>query len=290
MKLLLSCISTSFKLFDIIRLYPYILLILILFFTISCPNVGYSQRTKTSIKAGEQRKAEKGLKDNRYFFYFIDSSITNLGTEEEKRLFKEAIQRDIIAQLLYMKFLFKESFNEIRKAQSILINLYRITLKRDISITRNLLNGFAPMSIESNNNKAIHYLRLGYRDMRVSEIYLGMADNYRESLYSMRLYKYVKAIKKAKHGKRYAFLSMIECKSLQEGRKAIAQPSYENIEKIIMKLAPPEKVEYYRLIHQDNYYISKDDKSFFDLVWENPVIHEIQDYQRYLDEVEIADE
>ncbi len=170
----------------------------------------HAQRTRSSLSAGEQRSAEKGLKDNRYFFYFIDSSISNGGTDEEKKIFREAVQRDIIAQLLYMKFLFSDSFQEIRKSQELLISLYRTSLKRDINDTTMILNRFAQNVIKSDTASARNYLRLGYREMSSGRIRLGMADNYRESLYSMRLYEYVAAIKKVHQGKRFAFFSILE--------------------------------------------------------------------------------
>lgn len=243
---------------------------------------GNAQRTKSSLSAGEQRYAEKGLKDNRYFFYFINSSISNLGTDEEKKMYKEAIQRDMIAQLLYMKFLFHHSFVEVRRAQKILIDLYRITLKRDIELTRQLLGDFARSSINTKNHKSQHYLKLGFRDMTVAKIYLKMADHYRESLYSMRLHKYVQAIKNAKHGKRYAFYSRLESKKGVLPFKEWRLLTFDDLEKEISELSP-EKSELYVLIHYDNYYKTRSGKSFYDRTWEDPRLEEVPEYSEYLE-------
>ena len=252
-----------------------------LLIVIALSSVGHAQRTKSSLSAGEQRYAEKGLKDNRYFFYFINSSISNLGTDEEKKLFKEAIQRDMIAQLLYMKFLFHYSFVEIKRSQKILIDLYRMTLKRDIGITRDMLNDFARSCINSDLHKSKHYLKLGYRDLAVAKMYLKMADHYRETLYSHRLYKYVRAIKKAKHGKRYAFYSILEAQSGTPRYTAWSLFSFEDMENKIRGISD-DKGEYYATVHYDNYYRTKNGKSFFDLTWENPQLEEIPEYQEYL--------
>ncbi len=309
-----------------------------------------AQRTKSSLSAGEQRNAEKGLKDNRYYFYFINPTITNLGSEEDKKLFKEAIQRDIIAQQLYMKFMFHESWVEIRRAQKILIDLYKKTIARDLKISRDLLNSFAPSVVRSKDHRARHYLRLGYRDVTSAEIDMVMADNYRETLYSMRLYKYVRAIKKAKHGKRYAFLSIIEAKTRLENKMEFGRFSFEEINRTIQQRAaldtgnvPPEKQDslldklytleelterkkyeeqrrekeralklqeeisqlkdeiknleesleqehpvfrekrkFYAVIHLDNYYRFREDKSFFDRIWEDAKLYEIEEYKEYL--------
>ena len=211
------------------------LLLLVLFFP---PGVMRGQRTKSSQSAGEQRSAEKGLKDNRYFFYFINSTITNLGTEDEKKIFREAIRRDMIAQLLYMKFMFHDSFVEIRKSQKLLIDLYRIILDKDLKMTKAMLNEFAPSAVRSKDHRARHYLWLGYRDVTDAAIDMGMADNYRESLFSMRLLKYVRAIKKAKHGKRYAFLSSFESSLPLGYKKEWHLLSFDELQARIADLSP----------------------------------------------------
>ena len=282
---------------------------------------GTAQRTKSSLKSGEQRNAEKGLNDNRYYFYFINSSISNFGTDEQKAKFRESIQRDMIAQILYMKFTFHESFTEIRKAQGLLIELYRSVLSSDISMTMKLLNGFAPEVAHGRDSGARHYLRLGYRDVALARQYMVMADNFRESLFSMRLYKYVEAIKLAKHGKRYAFLAVLESRKLRENPDAIekeirqlynemhetndekkmqeyrirlkttqdryrlakAELGYLSFDELhgLIMKISDEKKESYSLVHHDNYYRTLNGESFFDAVWNDPRLEEIKEYSEY---------
>jgi len=281
----------------------------------------HSQRTKSSLSAGEQRFAEKGLKDNRYFFYFINSSVSNLGSKEEKKIFKEAIQRDMIAQILYMKFSFHDSFVEIKHAQKILIDLYKKTLKNDIDTTLKLLNSFAPEVVNKKNKKARHYLSLGYRDVAIARQFLLMADNYRQTLFSMRLYKYVRAIKKAKHGKRYAFLSIIETRQMRKSppviklkirqlyremhgtsdetkisalRKEIrlvkeelalakADLGYLSFDQLgaLIQGINSSQKDFYSILHHDNYYKTKSGKSYFDQIWDNPQLDEIKEFSQY---------
>ncbi len=241
-----------------------------------------AQRTKSSLKAGEQRSAEKGLKDNRYYFYFINSSITNFGNDNEKKLFKEAIQRDIIARLLYMKFLFHESYREIRRSQNILISLYKKTILKDIRITRELLNEFASSVLKSKDAKARRYLRLGYRDAEVSRQFMIMADNYRKNLYSLRLNKYVRAIKKAKLSKRYAFLSIMRIKQIEKkSGKELSSMNFKELGRLITDYYP-ERKDYFLTIHYDNYYLTGKKKSFYDKIWEKPDFNEIKEYNEYL--------
>ncbi len=247
-----------------------------------------AQRTKTSQRAGELRKAEKGLKDNRYYFYMIDSSVSNFASAEERRLFKEAAQRDIIAQLLFMKFLFKQSYIEIRKSQKILIGLYRKILNSNIKNTKKLLNEIAPAVVLLDQHRPKHYLHLGYRDVKTAQIFMLMADNYRETLYSMRLYKYAKAIKKTKHGRRYGLLAMINTKIRPREKDDFERPDYDQIREKVIKYAPEEKRDYYLSIHQDNYYLTKGDKSYYDVLWQKMDVNEIEDYQNYMDKDELV--
>lgn len=240
----------------------------------------FGQRTKSSQSAGEQRYSEKGLKDNRYFFYFINSTVSNSGTEEERKLFKEAVQRDLIAQQLYMKFLFHDSLDEIIRSQKILINVYRLCLQREISGVKALLNRLAPEVIRVNSFISRDFLRLGYRDASVASVDMMMADNFRETLYSMRLYKYVRAIKSAKHGKRYAVRTALKNAGYQyEKNPKGDKGEYEEMKKAISEKLQSDK-ENYLAIHLDNYYKFMD-RSYFDSIWDNPQLDEIPEYKKY---------
>jgi len=265
----------SFKTCHPLRVFLIILLIM----AVTSPSNG--QRTKSSLRAGEQVKAERGLRDNRYFFYFINSSITNFGSEEERELFTRAIRHDILGQLLYMRFQFSEAYREIRKSQKIMIDLYRITLNRDIGTTRKLLNEFAPKVIHAADRRARSYLWLGYRDMKNAGTNMVMGDNYYETLYSMRLYQYVKSIKLAKEGRRYAFLALLEVNTPQEQKVPFPNLKYEEIEKGIASIANEENREYYLKLHMDNFYRVKDGRTHYDRVWENPELSSMEEYKEY---------
>lgn len=205
-------------------------------FITTCPL--YAQRTKSSLSAGLQRNAEKGLKDNRYFFYFINGSVTNVGSDDDKLKFKEAVQRDIVAQLLYMRFNFSDSFTEIRHAQELLIDVYRSMLERSLKDTKKLLHHFAPSVIKSNIYSARHYLELGYRETTSASVHMVMADNFKENLYSMRLYEYVAAIKKSQQGKRYAFYAILESSYPRRDVSKFAQLGYKDLHKLVEERAP----------------------------------------------------
>jgi hypothetical protein len=298
-----------------------IISLILLLSIMASPLTGVAQRTKSSNKSGEQRNSEKGLNDNRYFFYFINSSVSNFGSDEQKKLYREAIQRDMIAQILYMKFTFHESFIEIRRSQKLMIDLYRTVLDQDIGGSQKLLNGFAPDIASRKDATSRHYLYMGYRDLALSKQYFLMADNYQEALYSMRLYKYVHAIKLAKHARRYALLAALESKKLREDYRAVekeirliyagmhetndekkveenrvklkaakqrlklakAELGYLSFDELLslIVMISPEKKDYHSLVHYDNYYRTRDGVSFFDKIWDDPRLEEIKEYEEY---------
>lgn len=242
----------------------------------------FAQWETSSNKAGEQRKAEKGLRDNRYFIFFLNTTITNYGTDAQKTVFKDVVQRDIMSQFFYLKFMFYDSYVEIRKSQKKLIDLYRELLRGDIDITKSLLDAFAPVVVASDDPLAREYLRLGYRETVNTNVEMGMADNYRPTLYSMRLYKYVKAIKRIKEAKKYAFYSIIRAKMTPEEKKKMQTVTLDDINSRISVFAPKDEIERFKLQSIDAFYKTGAQKSYFDQLWENPELDSFPDFQKYM--------
>ena len=241
-----------------------------------------AQWETSSNKAGEQRKAEKGLHDNRYFIFFLNTSITNYGTDAQRAVFKDVVQRDIMSQFFYLKFMFYDSYVEIRRSQKKLIELYREFLRGDIDMTKSLLDTFAPVVVASEDPLAREYLRLGYRETVNTNVEMGMADNYRPTLYSMRLYKYVKAIKRIKEAKKYAFYSIIRAKMTPEEKRKNQTITFEAINARIGTFAPKEELERFKLQSIDAFYRTGAPKSYFDQLWENPDLDSFPDFQKYM--------
>ena len=121
-----------------------------------------AQRTKTSQRAGEQRKAETGLKDNRYFSISSIPPFRIWGRTRKKAL-SRGDTAGYPAQLLYMKFQFRNPTAR-SKAQRILIDLAG---KRcgNIGIAGELQR-IRPRVIELQDSRARGYLNLDYRDMK----------------------------------------------------------------------------------------------------------------------------
>lgn len=257
-----------------------ITLFTLLFLFLPAVNV-YSQRSQSSTKAGEQRKAEKGLNDNRYFIYFLNSSITNYGTDNQRELFKEILQRDIMSQFFYMKFLFYESYVQIRKSQNQLITLYREILASEIISAKKQLDSYAPEVVTSKDALAKHYLYLGYRETTATKTEMVMADSYRETLYSMRLYRYVKAIKRVKEAKKYALFAAVRLKQTPQEKIKQKPITYEEIEQKLPGMVPKDMLDQFRLINADSYYKTTK-RSIFDTVWEKPDLDSKEEFRKIL--------
>jgi hypothetical protein len=240
-----------------------------------------AQRSQSSIHAGEQRYAEKGLHDNRYFIYFINSTITNYGTDAQKNLFKEIVQRDIMSQFFYMKFLFYDSYSQIRKSQKKLIDLYREILASEIKISKQQLDRFAPEVVSSKDFLAKHYLYLGYRETTSTKVEMTMADNYRDTLYSMRLYRYVKAIKRVKEAKKYSLFAAIRLHQTPAEKSKQKPITFDEIEKKLPNIIPKEEYESFKRQNADSYYKTID-TSLYDSVWGNPQLDTVEEFNKLL--------
>ncbi len=262
-----------------------VLVLLQCIFLINNENLN-AQQAASSTTAGEQRYAEKGLKDNRFFMYYINATVTNMGTDEDKTAFREIIRRDIICQFFYMRFMFAYSFDQIRIVQEELIELYHRKLNDEMKLTTSMLNELAAQTIQSRDSDARQYLRLGYRNIKLAKIEIGMADAFKPTLYSMRLHKYVRAMKQIKEAKRFAILILIQNNLPAEEKLLIKNYNYDIIADYIKKFSPENKLQQYQLNHLDSYYRYSNDKSYFDIVWENPDIENYSVFKDYLEKSE----
>ena len=243
----------------------------------------YSQRTKSSLSAGNQRHSEKSLRDSRYFFYFINFTVSNSGTDEEKKLFTEALRRDLLARILYMKFAFNPAMNEIIRSQQLLVRLFSTIALREIDEAKQLMNGLAPEVLKSKCPSAKKYMSLGYRSADWAEKVMIMSDNLQDNNYSIKIYEYIKSIKNAKYGKRYAIISLIESRIPPEKRGRINYNKYKTVKELIEKYIPDKK-EKLLFIHTDNFYKIALSESLYDKIIENPELEKIPEYGKYIKE------
>jgi len=154
---------------------------------------------------------EKILGENKHFIDFLNPAISNFAGDEHLKIFKAAALEHYKAHKEYLSGHYKETHAHIREAQLILKDLYLGVLndyyQKD---TREMLERNSAMIVETKDVRAAHFMRLGFRDLKVSEIYEGKGFNHNKHLYSTKIWFYIDAIKYARQAKRYAFLAIIE--------------------------------------------------------------------------------
>ncbi len=161
----------------------------------------------------DQSTTERIIKENRYFLAFINVSVSNFGEKTHIEILKKANQHHFNAHMWYLQSNYVRSYQEIKRSQSLLRDLY-LTILDDYyrEDARILLDISAPIIIQSKDKKAEHFLKLGYRDLEESKVFREMGYNYNRFLFSNKIRFYIDAIKNARRAKRFAFLAIIESK------------------------------------------------------------------------------
>ena len=73
--------------------------------------------------------------------------------------------------------------------------------------------------------------------------------------------------------------SLLETKISHDAKTEFGYKTFDELKKLIAEASDETTRDYNLLVHTDNYYKSKDEKSLFDSVWENPDLFEIPEYQ-----------
>jgi hypothetical protein len=154
---------------------------------------------------------EKILGENKRFLDFLNPGISNFARRDHIDEFRAASEAHYKAHKEYLSGHYRDTHNHIRDSQRILKDLYFNVLNEYYQKdTRELLERNSAMIVETKDVRAAHFMRLGYRDLKVSEIYEGKGFNHNRHLYSTKIWFYIDAIKYARQAKRYAFLAIIE--------------------------------------------------------------------------------
>lgn len=163
---------------------------------------------------------QRKLIENKYFFRFINISVSNFGDDEDKAMLLKAARLNYSAHKNHLKGEYDAAFVDIRSAHLALKKLYdRILWTRYLVDTRKILDASSPIVVGSRDKRAEKLLRLGYRDLVESARILRTARNINRFLYSTKVRQYIDAIKLARQGKRYAMLALIECRTTIEDKK-----------------------------------------------------------------------
>lgn len=235
--------------------------------------------------APDRAFCEKILGENKRFLDFLNSGVSNFADAEDLKTFQSAALEHYKAHKEYLSGHYNQTHAHIRESQKILKDLYvQVITKYYLKDARELLERNSAMIIETKDVRAAHFMRLGYRDLKVSEIFKNKGFNHNRYLYSTKIWFYIDAIKYARQAKRYAFLAIIESQTpyadkddfkLQTIDDYINKPEADKIRdfdkvqgRLINLINRKLVVNNYNFFfhHYDNYgYINADKKNQYDL-------------------------
>lgn len=151
------------------------------------------------------------LKENRSFIEFINVPVSNFGGEENQKLFQKAFYHHFKAQKSFLASDYKDSFVEIRRSQKLQMILYEKILLYVYHLdARRILELSAPKVFITQDARARSFIRLGFRDLKVSEEQHTLGKNINYFLFSSKIKYYMEGIKFARQAKKLAFLALIE--------------------------------------------------------------------------------
>ncbi|HRP68324.1 MAG TPA: hypothetical protein PLY93_02210 [Turneriella sp.] len=205
---------------------------------------------------------DKILGENKRFIDFINVPISNFADLEELADFRNAALEHYTAHKEFLSGHYPKTHAHIRNSQRILKDLYyKVLGKYYQKDAREMLERNSAMIIETRDVRAKHLMKLGYRDLKVADIYKQKGYNHNIHLYSTKIWFYIDAIKYARQAKRYALLAIIESQTPYADKDDFKQ---QTIDDHFNKPEPDEKRDFDRvqtklinLIHRklvnDNY-------------------------------------
>ncbi|MBE7410735.1 MAG: hypothetical protein L6Q54_08215 [Leptospiraceae bacterium] len=225
-----------------------------------------------STKATQLVKSANGIKENEYFLTAINSSVSNLGDENDKKLFKRCIQHHIESSILYLQFEVGKSYTEVRHTQELIIVLYQSLLNKNIEFLKEEFSRLGKYAVQTGNKKALFYMRLGMRDLAVGEQKILSAKNTRPYLYLLKIKDMVEALKSLKQSGKYIVLLALMYESDYPVDAELTK--FEEIKHEINR-AMFSKKEKFNKIHHDNNFLTLSGENMLRDIWDKPEIHEL---------------
>jgi len=159
----------------------------------------------------DQITTERVVKDNEYFLFFLNVCITNFGDQKMIDRLKEIYQKHFNGQIAYLQSDYPRCYKNIYESQKKQVSLFAdITLNLYLKDAKNILDSMAPSIISSKDVIARKYLSLGYRSRTVGKNHYIIGDASNPKICSYIINRYIKAIKKIRRSKKYAFLSLFK--------------------------------------------------------------------------------
>jgi hypothetical protein len=242
-----------------------IILLLVIAWTEALPD-------QSSSKATQLIRVSYGLKDNYEFLKILSSTITNRGTEEEKKYFKRCVQHHIESEILHLQMDLGRSYAELRRTQGLLIRLYAQVLEKEILELEVELGKLARMANGKEKTESKLYLRLGYREIAVAKQRLTIGKNIRPYLYLMKLQEFSYTLKSLKQAEKYIVMLGLLHDSIDEFNRE--QRSFAGLVSEVNRIIFNDREKYLRFLYDSNF-DSYSEISYYDGIWKQPDLHEL---------------
>lgn len=242
--------------------------ILILLFTA----MGEMTPDQSSSKATQLIRVSYGLKDNYEFLRILNSTISNRGTEDQKKYFKRCVQHHIESEILHLQMDLGKSYAELRRTQGLLIQLYINVLEDEIEELEIELGRLARLANGREKTETKLYLRLGYREIAVAKQKLIVGKNIRPYLYLMKLQELAYSLKSLKQSEKYIVLLGLLHDSIDEFDKE--SRSFEAMVNEVNRIIINDREKYLRFLY-DSHFDSSGALNYYEQIWKQPDLHEL---------------
>ncbi|MBM9546200.1 hypothetical protein JWG40_04185 [Leptospira sp. 201903074] len=234
--------------------------------------IGEMTPDQSSSKATQLIRVSYGLKDNYEFLRILNSTISNRGTEDQKKYFKRCVQHHIESEILHLQMDLGRSYAELRRTQGLLIQLYIFVLEDEIEELEIELGRLARLANGKEKTETKSYLRLGYREIAVAKQKLLVGKNIRPYLYLMKLQELAYSLKSLKQAEKYIVLLGLLHDSIDELDKE--SRSFEDLVHEVNRIIVTDREKYLRLLY-DSHFDSYGTLDYYELIWKQPDLHEL---------------
>ncbi|BDA80505.1 hypothetical protein LPTSP3_g34350 [Leptospira kobayashii] len=231
-----------------------------------------SSPDQSSSKATQLIRVSYGLKDNYEFLRILNSTITNRGTEEQKKYYKRCIQHHIESEILHLQMDLGRSYAELRRTQGLLIRLYILILDEEVEDLEKELSRLARLANGKEKTETKLYLRLGYREIAVAKQRLMVGKNIRPYLYLMKLQELAYSLKSLKQAEKYIVLLGLLHDSIEDFDPEAR--SFPGLVAEVNRIIVNDTEKYLKLLY-DSQFDSYGATNFYEMVWKQPDMFEL---------------
>jgi hypothetical protein len=227
---------------------------------------------QSSSKATQLIRVSYGLKDNYEFLKILSSTITNRGSDLQKKYFKRCVQHHIESEILHLQMDLGRSYAELRRTQGLLITLYTLVLDEEVLELDIELGRLARLANGKQKTETKLYLRLGYREIAVAKQRLMVGKNIRPYLYLMKLQEFSFALKSLKQAEKYIVMLGLLHDSIDDFNRDVK--SFEGLVAEVNRIIFKDREKYLKFLYDSNF-DSYSEISYYDGIWKQPDLQEL---------------